>query len=57
MDTYCVTHEHRHGVSNYVVTCVRVPTLEEVIDACSIDYEPEESEVLEVDRVTPTHIP
>jgi hypothetical protein len=37
---WIVIHEHRHGESNYHVRCDHVPSEDEVIEFCQIDFEP-----------------
>ena len=50
--THTVIHSHRHGISIYHVSCSRIPTEDEVIAACDIEYEPDrDDENLEIEPV------
>lgn len=58
MNLYIVIHEHRFGVSPFLVQCDHWPTQEEVINACDIDFESDrEDESIEISPIDITHIP
>lgn len=52
---YSVTHEHRHGVSSYLVRSSHCPSEEEVVEALDIDWEPD-CEVLTIGSIEPRDI-
>lgn len=57
LETYAVEHTHRHGTSVYVVQHTEHPSNEQVVEACDIDYEPDDDESIvvslsEITRIT-----
>ena len=54
-DIYAITHTHRHGVDTYTVRCHREPTVEDVVEALGIDYEPDMEEEIVIDRIRHIH--
>lgn len=48
---YAVTHEHRHGVSSYLIRSSHCPSEEEVVAALDIDWEPDRGEVLTISPI------
>lgn len=46
---YTVTHHHRHGNSTYLVYCKDLPSEQEVIKYCKIDFEPDREEYIDID--------
>lgn len=43
---YIVEHDHKYGVSSYLVSSQFRPTKKIVIEKCQIDYEPEKGETI-----------
>lgn len=48
---FVVIHEHRFGVSTYLVRSERRPSETRVIEACEIDFEPMREEVITIAEV------
>lgn len=57
LQTYAVEHHHRHGVSFQVVRSAGIPSVEAVVFHCSIPYEPEEGETIEIYACNPVDLP
>ena len=53
-DLWIITHEHRHGISAYLLRSDHEPSTDEVVRALDLDYEPhrpEESiEIIQVEE-------
>ncbi len=49
-DLYIAVHHHRFGVSVYPVLCSHYPSLEEIIEAWKIDFEPEREEYIDIEE-------
>jgi hypothetical protein len=57
---YMVVHEHKHGLNTHMVKSDHVPSEEEVIKACDIDFEHDEDnprEFLTIDAVSLSEVP
>ena len=51
MDTYSVVHEHRFGVSTFLVQCEECPSNAVVIKALDLDFEESRGENLAIDMI------
>jgi hypothetical protein len=55
---YSVAHSHRHGVDVHHVRAFEAPSIEEVVEALKLDYEPAcEDESVEIAEVNEASIP
>lgn len=57
MDTYIITHTHRHGVDTFLVHADFFPEIEEVVSSLGIDFEPDRGEDIVIDTLIEGDIP
>lgn len=56
-DLYLVEHTHRFGTSTYLVRSGHLPTIDEVVSALDLDFEPErEGEEITISFIGDTEI-
>ena len=48
MKMFLITHSHRHGVDAFMLMAEEEPTIEQVVKACDLDYEPDREETIDI---------